>query len=225
MATSVSIRASAYAAVQSDRRGPASVPHLNGTRMSESGRALRLAELLSSRYTLPSCDLTVIWEQPDAAVYRADEALIVRVSAIATRPLERVRGDADVLRFVEEHGIPAERLVLTADGATTAEFEGLGVLVTHYVRGVAATREISTLRTLGETLGKIRALPPTITRRAGSLPVEDLASRYAVLSSCSPAVASSAMSSRADVGHQADAPTPGRSPGSSKRTPGTQKPV
>src|SRR5436305_5823194 len=49
------------------------------------------------------------------------------------RPKAGVEGDADILRFLERQGYPAERLAV--DDAVS-EFEGSAVLVTKFVEGV-----------------------------------------------------------------------------------------
>ena len=86
------------------------------------------------------------------------------------RPLEAVRGDAEILELVAAHGIPAERCV----PEPVSEHEGQGVLVTEWVDGVNGRgRENPALfRSLGHLLGQLHAIVPpdghAATRPAGS---------------------------------------------------------
>ncbi len=74
----------------------------------------------------------------------------------ALRPLAQVQGDAEALRFLEEHGFPAERCA-RADAVST--LEGQGVLVTEHVPGTPARRGPRTLHILGDLLGRLHTLP------------------------------------------------------------------
>jgi Ser/Thr protein kinase RdoA (MazF antagonist) len=108
----------------------------------------------------------------ERGVYRVDRqegrSWVARVFP-AERPVELVQGDADVLRFLEEHGFPAERCArpdpVSAPG-------GRGVLVTEYLEGTGAEPSPPTLRALGELLGRLSTLPAGsggVAREAGSL--------------------------------------------------------
>jgi Ser/Thr protein kinase RdoA (MazF antagonist) len=108
----------------------------------------------------------------ERGVYRVDrqegKSWVARVFP-AERPVELVQGDADVLRFLEEHGFPAERCArpdpVSAPG-------GRGVLVTEYLEGTGAEPNPPTLRALGELLGRLNTLPAGsggVAREAGSL--------------------------------------------------------
>jgi Ser/Thr protein kinase RdoA (MazF antagonist) len=108
----------------------------------------------------------------ERGVYRVDrqegKSWVARVFP-AERPVELVRGDAEVLRFLEEHGFPAERCAC-ADPVSAPG--GRGILVTEYIDGTAAEPSQSTLRALGELLGRLDTLPSGsggVAREAGSL--------------------------------------------------------
>lgn len=86
------------------------------------------------------------------------------------RPIESVRGDAEILQRLEQHGIDAERC---AHDAPVSELDGQGVLVTKWIRGQNARNDVSgeTLSGLGDLLGRVHTLPattPTMRRPAGS---------------------------------------------------------
>ncbi len=85
-----------------------------------------------------------------------------------------------ILAYIERHGLPGERLVTATAGATAADWEGRGVLVTQFIPGRRPDRSPATLRRLGELVGRLHALPPVpaddpfLSRRASALPKEDL---------------------------------------------------
>ena len=135
----------------------------------------------------------------DAGVLRVDRAdgtaLVARLFP-AARPVSAVEGDAAVLRFVEEHGFPAERCV----PEPVTVFRDQGVLVTGFVAGTNGRDDTSaaTLHRLGDLLGRLHTLPPAsgpVARDAGSwhsLSVgggdrsEDVAALTALLSAAEP---------------------------------------
>jgi len=110
--------------------------------------------------------------------------------ALAARPPQRTEGDAEVLRFLERQGFPAERC---AHPEPVSTLGGRAILVTRYVEGRRATSTPATRRRLGALLGQVHALPtePGPTERpAGSLhhlpdyeglPEQDLAAAAALL--------------------------------------------
>jgi Ser/Thr protein kinase RdoA (MazF antagonist) len=157
-----------------------------------------LADLLEEQYAAYVAALVPLAEAGEG-IYRVERRegppWVVRLFP-KTRPPERVRGDAAVLRCVERHGVPAERLIAAADGAPTASLDGRGVLVTTYLAGRRPDRSPATLRALGEAVGRLHALPPVraddplLARRAGALPKEDLAYGYACLDRVAAAVPS-----------------------------------
>lgn len=145
--------------------------------------AARLGALLEREYRLRIEKLTPFFELPDRAVYRADtaagEALVVRLFP-ATRPLDRIEGDAAVLRYAAAAGIPAEQHVAAADGRASVQLGGRGLMVTRHVAGGRPDRDEEGLRQMGEIAGRLSSLLPApgdvqLNRRAGSLPREDLA--------------------------------------------------
>lgn len=143
---------------------------MSSTRDSAEARALleKLRLYLERHYGIQIVGLSRL----DRGVYRVDRregtSWVARVFP-PERPVELVRGDADVLRFLEEHGFPAERCAspdpVTAPG-------GRGVIVTEYLDGTRAQRSTQTLRTMGELLGRLDTLPAGrggVAREAGSL--------------------------------------------------------
>ena len=141
-------------------------------------------EVLRSRFDAGVRELVTIYEEPHKAMYRAERGLgvswVVRVFSV-TRPLERVLGDAAVLRYVASLGVSAERVVAASDGADSVTVGGRGVLVTEWIEGIKPGRTPATLRRVGEAVGRLHALPPPpeddplLQRRAGALPASDLA--------------------------------------------------
>jgi len=106
----------------------------------------------------------------DAGVYRVDRRdgppWVARLFP-AVRPLERAVGDAHILRFLETHAFPAERLA-HADPVST--HEGQAVLVTEFVSGSPLSQaDDRAFLALGEWLGRLHTLPelPAEMRRAG----------------------------------------------------------
>ena len=74
------------------------------------------------------------------------------------RPRAAVEGDAEVLRFVESHGFPAERC---AHPDPVSSLEDRTVLVTTHVGGKNGRHHhgLATLATMGDLLGRLQALP------------------------------------------------------------------
>jgi Ser/Thr protein kinase RdoA (MazF antagonist) len=111
-------------------------------------------------------------EPLDGGVMRVDLAhgrrWVARVFP-AGRPRRAVEGDAEVLRYLEAEGYPAERLAHTEP---VSDLEGQCVLVTEFVEGGRASPDEAMLWKLGELLGRLHALPGgggAIAREAGSL--------------------------------------------------------
>jgi Ser/Thr protein kinase RdoA (MazF antagonist) len=110
---------------------------------------------------------------------------------LSSRPLARTEADAEVLRFLERHGFPAERC---AHAEPVSELDGRAVLVTEFVPGQRPPSSPATRRRLGDLLGRLCALPAAgseaARRPAGSLhhlpmfegaPGQDLAAAAALL--------------------------------------------
>ena len=88
----------------------------------------------------------------------------------AERPVDAVEGDATILRFLEEHGYPAERV---AAPSPVSVLDGRAVLVTELVEGTNGRpdRRPETFRAMGDLLGRLQTLPPgdgAVARPAGS---------------------------------------------------------
>src|SRR5687768_15036626 len=152
--------------------------------MTPSDDRRGLVELLERRYRARSPRLSAFYETATKGVFRVDRdsgAPWVLRHYPADRPMERLHGQAAIMRYVERHGIAAERVVLTSDGSETTELDGRGVLVTTLLEGVPPRRTPNVLRQLGESIGRLHTLPADpaderwLARRAGALPREDLA--------------------------------------------------
>jgi Ser/Thr protein kinase RdoA (MazF antagonist) len=83
------------------------------------------------------------------------------------RPRAGVEGDAAILRFLEQHDFPAERLAV--DDAVS-DFDGSAVLVTRLVEGVHLPDGAAKFAMMGELLGRLHALPyeGSISRPGGA---------------------------------------------------------
>lgn len=93
---------------------------------------------------------------------------IVRIFS-GNRPIERVNGDAEVLRFLELNNFPAERCA-SKDPVTSPG--GWSILVSEYIDGQRMDPIPANLRKLGSSLGLLNAIPlgsGAETRDAGSL--------------------------------------------------------
>lgn len=105
--------------------------------------------------------------QLDIGAYRVelrDGARWVARLFPAARALERAEGDADVLRFLAEHGFPAER---PAHAEPVSIHAGQAVLITGFVEGAQLSdRSEKTFHALGELLGRLHALPEVQGRAA-----------------------------------------------------------
>lgn len=83
------------------------------------------------------------------------------------RPRAGVEGDAAVLRFLERHDYPAERLAV--DDAVS-DFDGSAVLVTRFVEGVRLPDGAEKFAIMGDLLGRLHALPldESVSRPGGA---------------------------------------------------------
>ena len=127
-----------------------------------------LRKYLEKRYSISITEMTRL----DRSVYRIDkrdgESWVVRAFPV-DRSVERVQGDAEILRFLEKHGLPAERI---ADPEPVTSPAGQGVIVTKFVEGKPAVADELTFFKVGEMLGQLSNLPTesgVIAREAGSL--------------------------------------------------------
>lgn len=122
----------------------------------------RIIAHLRARYGVAGNGLVEL----DLGVYRVDRAdgppWVARVFP-ATRGESVAAGDAEILRHLQRHGFPSERVAATEP---LSVIDGQAVLVTEFVRGVpraeraAAIRASGGLRRLGEMLGELHALSP-----------------------------------------------------------------
>ena len=144
---------------------------------------------LEDRYGIRVTNVTRL----DAGVFRVDQddgpPWVARLS-VAARPLARIEEDAEVLRFLERRGFPAERC---AHAEPVSTLDGRAVLVTGFVAGKRPPGTPATRRKLGDLLGRLHTMTteagPT-QRPAGSLhhlpqyeggPGQDLAAAAALL--------------------------------------------
>jgi Ser/Thr protein kinase RdoA (MazF antagonist) len=123
-------------------------------------------------------------------VERADGPPWVARMSLTSRPLARTEEDAEVLRYLERRGFPAERC---AHPEPVSTLDGRAILVTGYLPGKRPSGSPAVWRKIGDLLGRLHTLPtePGPSRRpAGSLhhlpqyeggPDEDLAAAHALL--------------------------------------------
>src|SRR5215467_9619141 len=123
---------------------------------------------LEGRYGIGPVTLT----QLDGGVYRVekndDEPWVARMFP-SVRSMDRVDGDARILRLLEKHEFAAERL---AHSEPVSRHEGQGVLVTRFVDGYPLSRaDEHTFLALGECLGRLHTLPVELAtgRRGGAI--------------------------------------------------------
>lgn len=143
-------------------------------------RPVETAELknhLESRYGIRIASLAPIDDDPETRprgswpghypstllVRRQDDSRwIARIFSSPADQVDRVQGDADILRFLASHGFPAER-VATEDPVSM--FDGHGVIVTEFIEGGRPTdshgrSEIQQVQhELASLLGRLHALP------------------------------------------------------------------
>lgn len=140
---------------------PASQEELEG-RMFYQPDGERLVEHLRDRYGIDATDATKVSHHHDS-VFRIDrrggEPWIARVFAPA-RPQAGTEGDAAILRLLQRHDYPAERLA--ADDPVSA-WEDSSVLVTQFLPGgplpMAVGHEGSEkFAIMGDLLGRLHAL-------------------------------------------------------------------
>lgn len=108
---------------------------------------------LSDHYGIEVSEVTEL----DLGVLRVDcrdgPSWVARVFP-ATRPVDDVRRDAELLARLERGGFPSERL---AQSDAVTEFEGQGVLVTTYVAGSTPRGNGRTFAYLGGLLGALHS--------------------------------------------------------------------
>lgn len=135
-----------------------------GARMFHEPAAERLLAHLRGHYGIDAVAVTKASRHNDH-VFRIDrrdgDPWIARVFPPA-RPQANVEGDATILRFLERHDYPAERLA--ADDAVSA-LDGSSVLVTRFVAGrllpspAVGSEGGEKFAIMGDLLGRLHALP------------------------------------------------------------------
>lgn len=113
---------------------------------------------------------------PWTLVVQRDDGLpwVVRVFSSRSEEVGRVEGDAEVLRFLAEHGFPAERV---AREDAVSVLDGAGVIVTEFIDGGRPTDGDGRVQVpavqheLARLLGRLHTLPPAggaLARDGGS---------------------------------------------------------
>ena len=129
----------------------------------------RLISHLRDHYGIDAIAATHISRHNDH-VFRIDQrngdSWIARVFPPA-RSQASVEGDASILRFLERHNYPSERLAV--DDAVS-ELDGASVLVTGFVAGEPLPDGSEKIGMMGDLLGRLHSLVPddTITRPGGA---------------------------------------------------------
>jgi Ser/Thr protein kinase RdoA (MazF antagonist) len=131
-----------------------------GIRTEQEETAGERVELLR-RYLEKKYHTTIAgMDRLDRGVLRVDrkdgKPWVVRVFP-AGRTLERAQGDAEVLRFLEEHAYPAERCIREGDPVCFAG--GRSFVITQFVEGRKPEKDEATVEKLGELLGRLHSLP------------------------------------------------------------------
>jgi Ser/Thr protein kinase RdoA (MazF antagonist) len=144
-----------------------------GSRMDHELVAGRLLAHLRNRYGIDAVAATKV-SVHKTYVFRIDrndgDPWIARAFPPARRRTS-VEGDAAILRFLERHDFPAERLAV--DDAVS-DFDGSTVLVTRFVEGDHLPDGAEKFAIMGDLLGRLHALPlDDSVSRAGGASGED----------------------------------------------------
>ena len=140
-----------------------------GARMNHEPVAERLLAHLRSRYSIDAVSATKL-SVHKSYVFRIDrgdgEPWVARAFPPA-RPRAGVEGDAAILRFLERHDYPAERLAVDDP---ISDFDGSAVLVTRFVEGVQLPEGTEKFAWMGDLLGRLHALPydDSVSRPGGA---------------------------------------------------------
>jgi Ser/Thr protein kinase RdoA (MazF antagonist) len=140
-----------------------------GARMHHEPAAERLLVHLRDRYGIDAVAATKL-SVHNTYVFRIDRSdgdpWVARAYPPA-RPRAGVEGDAAVLRFLERHDYPAERLAV--DDAVS-DFDGSAVLVTRFVDGADLPHGPEQFAIMGDLLGRLHALPldESVSRPGGA---------------------------------------------------------
>src|SRR6204780_5991871 len=129
-----------------------------GARMNHEPSAERLLTHLRERYGIDPVAATKL-SVHKTYVFRIDrkdgDPWVARAFPRARRRAG-VEGDAAILRFLEQHDYPAERLAVDAP---VSDFDGSEVLVTRFIEGVPLPAGAAKFAMMGELLGRLHALP------------------------------------------------------------------
>jgi Ser/Thr protein kinase RdoA (MazF antagonist) len=134
--------------------------------MTTSAAVERLPAHLERTYRVGVSRLTPLEPWAPEHAQRADlddgRAWVVRLHP-PSRPRAEVEGDAELLRYLEQHDYPAERLVDDGDGPVTTldDPDEHTILLTHLIPGQncrGETRPV-VMAGIGELLGRLHALP------------------------------------------------------------------
>ena len=140
-----------------------------GSRMHHEPVAERLLVHLRDHYGIDAVAATKLSAHKTYVfrVTRNDGAPWVARAFPPARPRAGVEGDAAILRFLERHEFPAERLA--ADDAVS-DFDGSAVLVTRFLEGVPLPDGAEKFAMMGELLGRLHALPSddSVSRPGGA---------------------------------------------------------
>jgi Ser/Thr protein kinase RdoA (MazF antagonist) len=127
-------------------------------RMHHEPAGERLLAHLHARYGIDPIAATKL-SVHKTYVFRVDrrdgEPWIARAFPPA-RPRAGVEGDAAILRFLERHDYPAERLAVDE---AVSDFDGSSVLVTRFVQGGHLPDSTEKFAMMGDLLGRLHALP------------------------------------------------------------------
>jgi Ser/Thr protein kinase RdoA (MazF antagonist) len=140
-----------------------------GARMDHEPAADRLLAHLADHYGIDAVAARRL-SVHKTYVFRIDrtdgEPWVARAFPPA-RPRAGVEGDAAVLRFLERHDYPAERL---AAEDPVSDFEGGAVLVTRFIDGAGLPDGAEKFAMMGELLGRLHALPSddSVSRPGGA---------------------------------------------------------
>src|SRR5437763_48835 len=145
-------------------------------RMFHQPVAERLVAHLEKRYGIDALTATQV-SVHRADVFRIDrndgDPWIARAFPPA-RPRAGAEGDAAILRFLERHDFPAERLAV---GDGVSDLDGSAVLVTRFVEGVPLPGHLGPeqFAMMGDLLGRLHALPvdESVSRPGGASGGED----------------------------------------------------
>lgn len=123
----------------------------------EAASAERLLSHLRDRHGIDATAATKVSQHNDH-VFRVDHSSgdpwIARVY-LPARPRSGVEGDVAILRFLERHDYPAERLAV--DDAVS-DLDGASVLVTGFVDGRELPAGREKMAMMGDLLGRLHAL-------------------------------------------------------------------